>query len=170
MRSPQVGTVKVGFCISHRDDHDGERPRQVSLSSVSTSAVKVLGRTHCKNHRTHAQDSRHEQNSTARMSNPLYSDAHGTRRHPLSSNNLHNYRQPFPTSPPRQHAEPLKHAADAAPKPPASPPLPRQNAKVTPPSPPKVIRDVYQQIELTRVGLLGEVRTLSAPLSARKGR
>ena len=78
------------------------------------------------------------------------------RRHPLS-NNLNNYRQPTPGTSPKAQMERLKPAVDA-PKPPASPPLPRQNAKVTPPSPPKIITDAYQQFELYRVGLLGEVR------------
>lgn len=42
-------------------------------------------------------------------------------------------------------------------KPPSSPPLPRQNAKVTPPSPPKIITDKSHSVEFVRVGMLGEV-------------
>ena len=38
-----------------------------------------------------------------------------------------------------------------------SPPLPRQNAKVTPPSPPKIITDKTRTLEFMRVGMLGEV-------------
>ncbi|KAF9817703.1 hypothetical protein IEO21_03252 [Rhodonia placenta] len=41
-------------------------------------------------------------------------------------------------------------------KPPSSPPLPRQNAKVTPPSPPKIITDKSHSVEFVRVGMLGE--------------
>ncbi|EIN08263.1 Pkinase-domain-containing protein [Punctularia strigosozonata HHB-11173 SS5] len=41
-------------------------------------------------------------------------------------------------------------------KAPSSPPLPRQNTKTTPPSPPKVIRDLDRGIDYVRVGLLGE--------------
>lgn len=39
---------------------------------------------------------------------------------------------------------------------PASPPLPRQNAKITPPSPPKVISDKSGKLQFHRVGFLGE--------------
>ena len=42
-------------------------------------------------------------------------------------------------------------------KQPGSPPLPRQNAKVTPPSPPKVITDEARRLHFVRVGMLGEV-------------
>ncbi|KAJ7599348.1 kinase-like domain-containing protein [Mycena floridula] len=41
-------------------------------------------------------------------------------------------------------------------KQPASPPLPRQNSKTVPPSPPKVIRDQHGSLEFQRVGFLGE--------------
>lgn len=78
-----------------------------------------------------------------------------SRRNPLS-NNLNNYRHHAPGTPPKHHMEPLKQQLDV-PKPPASPPLPRQNAKVTPPSPPRIITDSHQQIELFRMGMLGEV-------------
>ncbi|KAL5522527.1 hypothetical protein ACEPAG_8543 [Sanghuangporus baumii] len=43
-----------------------------------------------------------------------------------------------------------------APKPPSSPPLPRQNTKATPPSPPQVIRDRAHAMSYSRVGFLGE--------------
>lgn len=42
-------------------------------------------------------------------------------------------------------------------KPPPSPPLPRQNTKTQPPSPPKVIRDSVHAETYERVGFLGEV-------------
>ena len=38
-----------------------------------------------------------------------------------------------------------------------SPPLPRQNTKTAPPSPPQVIRDTNHAASYTRVGFLGEV-------------
>ncbi|KAI5122621.1 hypothetical protein M0805_008710 [Coniferiporia weirii] len=41
-------------------------------------------------------------------------------------------------------------------KPPASPPLPRQNTKTAPPSPPQVIRDNTHSVSYSRVGFLGE--------------
>lgn len=78
------------------------------------------------------------------------------RRHPLS-NNLNNYRQQAPPSIPKSQLDPVKPVA-SAPKPARSPPLPRQNAKVTPPSPPRVIVDVNHHAEYELVGLLGEVR------------
>lgn len=40
---------------------------------------------------------------------------------------------------------------------PSDPPLPRQNSKTTPPSPPKVITDKNRLLEFHRVGFLGEV-------------
>lgn len=40
---------------------------------------------------------------------------------------------------------------------PLDPPLPRQNSKTTPPSPPKVITDKNKLLEFHRVGFLGEV-------------
>ncbi|KAJ7068077.1 kinase-like domain-containing protein [Mycena amicta] len=40
--------------------------------------------------------------------------------------------------------------------PPASPPLPRQNSKITPPSPPKIIADKSGRHRFQRVGFLGE--------------
>ncbi|EJC98313.1 Pkinase-domain-containing protein [Fomitiporia mediterranea MF3/22] len=41
-------------------------------------------------------------------------------------------------------------------KQPASPPLPRQNTKTAPPSPPQVIRDTAHAVSYSRVGFLGE--------------
>ncbi|KZP18168.1 Pkinase-domain-containing protein [Athelia psychrophila] len=41
-------------------------------------------------------------------------------------------------------------------KPPASPPLPRQNTKTAPPSPPKIIEDRSRGFSYKRVGFLGE--------------
>ncbi|THG95301.1 hypothetical protein EW026_g6329 [Hermanssonia centrifuga] len=74
------------------------------------------------------------------------------RRHPLATNHgVHNVnlpRQQIPGSPPKQ---------EDVQKQPSSPPLPRQNAKVTPPSPPKIITDKDGRFELTRVGMLGEL-------------
>ena len=43
------------------------------------------------------------------------------------------------------------------PKAPSSPALPRQNPKVTPPSPPKIITDKSGKLQFHRVGFLGEV-------------
>ena len=94
------------------------------------------------------------------MSAQVYNEAHAAasqRRHPLSDN-LNYYRHQAHVAPPlKAQMDPIKPLVNA-PKPPSSPPLPRQNAKVTPPSPPKVITDMYNQVELTRVGMLGEVR------------
>ncbi|KAI0641308.1 Pkinase-domain-containing protein [Trametes meyenii] len=78
------------------------------------------------------------------------------RRHPLASAANHyavnqiprQHPPPPPGTPPKQQ----EHHA----KQPSSPPLPRQNAKVTPPSPPKVITDKTGTLELIRVGMLGE--------------
>ncbi|KAF5375726.1 hypothetical protein D9615_009350 [Tricholomella constricta] len=61
-------------------------------------------------------------------------------------NNLHTNQPPPPAKPQDKEKE----------KKPASPPLPRQNAKITPPSPPKVICDKTGTIQLNRVGFLGE--------------
>jgi cell cycle serine/threonine-protein kinase CDC5/MSD2 len=51
-------------------------------------------------------------------------------------------------------ADPPKQAEKQ--KEPGSPPLPRQNTKITPPSPPKVIVDRSRDTEFLRIGLLGE--------------
>ena len=64
------------------------------------------------------------------------------RRHPLA-NAVHVNHQETPPKPP--------------PKAPSSPALPRQNPKVTPPSPPNVITDKSGKLQYHRVGFLGEV-------------
>lgn len=71
-----------------------------------------------------------------------------SRRHPLqnTANNPHMNHAPAPTKVQEKQKE----------KQPGSPPLPRQNAKITPPSPPKVICDSSGTIQLHRVGFLGE--------------
>ena len=80
------------------------------------------------------------------------------KRHPLTDvndgrrvNHLHHHQQP--PSPPLPQKREL--VADK-PKRSGSPPLPRQNAKVTPPSPPKIIIDQQRNSQYVRVGLLGE--------------
>lgn len=70
-----------------------------------------------------------------------------TRRHPFS--NAINQQQGSQTSSPKQQEK-----AKASP---SDPPLPRQNSKTTPPSPPKVISDKNRVLEYHRVGFLGEV-------------
>ncbi|OCH85271.1 Pkinase-domain-containing protein [Obba rivulosa] len=73
------------------------------------------------------------------------------RRHPLTVPHNHhavNKRAPAPPGTPPKPHEKAKH--------PSSPPLPRQNAKVTPPSPPKVIADAGGNFEFTRGVKLGE--------------
>ena len=74
------------------------------------------------------------------------------RRHPLASagNNPVNH----------QHTPPK-----SLPKPPPSPPLPRQNSRTTPPSPPKIITDKTGRFHFNRVGFLGEVSLLKCDLS-----
>jgi cell cycle serine/threonine-protein kinase CDC5/MSD2 len=66
------------------------------------------------------------------------------RRHPLSSAAVN-----VPGEPVSKQAQ--KAAAD--------PPLPRQNTKTTPPSPPQVIKDTGRSTQYLRIGLLGEVCT-----------
>ncbi|KAF9466886.1 kinase-like domain-containing protein [Collybia nuda] len=69
-----------------------------------------------------------------------------SRRHPFTNAvNHQNMNQQAAPSKPQEKA-----------KQPASPPLPRQNAKITPPSPPKVISDKSGRFQLSRVGFLGE--------------
>ncbi|TCD67323.1 Cell cycle serine/threonine-protein kinase cdc5/MSD2 [Steccherinum ochraceum] len=75
------------------------------------------------------------------------------RRHPLASAANHPAVNVVPLSsklevPPQVPPKDLKQ--------PGSPPLPRQNAKVTPPSPPKVIMDKTRTLQFLRVGMLGE--------------
>ncbi|KAI0941865.1 hypothetical protein AcV7_002434 [Taiwanofungus camphoratus] len=72
------------------------------------------------------------------------------RRHPLSipvNHHAVNHHCTPPGTPPKPQEKP---------KQPSSPPLPRQNAKVTPPSPPRIITDKNRNFELVRVGMLGE--------------
>ncbi|KAF7301457.1 Serine/threonine-protein kinase [Mycena indigotica] len=58
--------------------------------------------------------------------------------------------------PPTSRRHPLAPADTNAPAAPASPPLPRQNSKTTPPSPPKIIADKSGRQKYQRVGFLGE--------------
>jgi hypothetical protein len=60
--------------------------------------------------------------------------------------------QQTPLTPPKQKA--TTTAETNAGK--ATPPLPRQNSKAVPPSPPAVIRDMSRSLVFTRLGLLGE--------------
>ena len=77
------------------------------------------------------------------------------KRYPLTDVNdgrrAHHHQQP-PSPPPPQKQEPVVDKG----KRPSSPPLPRQNAKVTPPSPPKIIVDEQRNSQYVRIGLLGE--------------
>ncbi|KAF6764483.1 other/PLK protein kinase [Ephemerocybe angulata] len=68
-----------------------------------------------------------------------------------NANAHHNYNMPPPPTPPKNNV-----AEHQAAKPPGSPPLPRQNAKTRPPSPPKVITDTRGRMQFNRVGFLGE--------------
>ena len=58
-----------------------------------------------------------------------------------------NYPSKVPSSPPPAKAKDEKAA---------SPPLPRQNSKAVPPSPPAIIRDMGKTLMFTRMGMLGE--------------
>ncbi|KAG5730046.1 Cell cycle serine/threonine-protein kinase CDC5/MSD2 [Termitomyces sp. T112] len=66
----------------------------------------------------------------------------GATRHPFSNAVNHQQHAPLKPQPPEKQ--------------PPSPPLPRQTAKVTPPSPPKVIVVKNGAVVLSRVGFLGE--------------
>ncbi len=125
------------------------------------------------------------------MSVPYYTTLPAPpRRHPLAAANHYGVNQVpgsrhvhlprVPGSPPpkqhRQHQQPLQplpqhqqhQQQQQEQKPPASPPLGRQNAKVTPPSPPRIIVDNSRSVEFLRVGLLGEVcASLSCIVCAR---
>lgn len=68
------------------------------------------------------------------------------RRHPLANAPVN---QATTQHAPAKPQEPVK--------PPASPPLPRQNTKTAPPSPPKIIEDKSRGFSYKRVGFLGEV-------------
>ena len=74
------------------------------------------------------------------------------RRQPFS--NAANHQMPIPISKP---ASPSKPALASVQQKAPSPPLPKQNTKVPPPSPPQVIRDAERAISYKRVGFLGEV-------------
>ncbi|THV04760.1 Pkinase-domain-containing protein [Dendrothele bispora CBS 962.96] len=69
-----------------------------------------------------------------------------TRRHPLAPTNLRQ-NQPVQTTP--QKFQKKHKQADA-------PPLPRQNTKTAPPSPPRIISDSAGHLQFHRVGFLGE--------------
>ncbi|KAF9479342.1 Pkinase-domain-containing protein [Pholiota conissans] len=69
------------------------------------------------------------------------------RRHPLTNTVNHQVNHQ-----PNQQQTPPK----PPPKAPSSPPLPRQNSKTAPPSPPKVITDKSGRLQFSRVGFLGE--------------
>ncbi|KAG1748400.1 kinase-like domain-containing protein [Suillus paluster] len=69
------------------------------------------------------------------------------RRHPFTNANVLN--QPHPAPSPVKLQEKPKAT-------PADPPLPRQNSKTTPPSPPRLIVDQNRQVQYYRVGFLGE--------------
>ncbi|KAF8068666.1 kinase-like domain-containing protein [Lyophyllum atratum] len=71
-----------------------------------------------------------------------------SRRHPFTNAVNHPYVNQPPAAAKPQEKEKEKQ--------PASPPLPRQNAKITPPSPPRVISDKSGRYQLNRVGFLGE--------------
>ncbi|KAH8108768.1 Pkinase-domain-containing protein [Phellopilus nigrolimitatus] len=64
-------------------------------------------------------------------------------------------RNQLPAVQPAGVVSPVK-SASAQQKNPASPPLPRQNTKTAPPSPPQVIRDTSHSESYSRVGFLGE--------------
>lgn len=86
-----------------------------------------------------------------RMPQPPISPS--SRRHPFTNavNHLQNM-NPQAATPKHQEKQ----------KQPPSPPLPRQNAKITPPSPPKIICDKSGKFQFSRVGFLGEVCTFMA--------
>ncbi|KAI0346702.1 Pkinase-domain-containing protein [Trametopsis cervina] len=89
------------------------------------------------------------------MSHPYSTMPPVPRRRPLASTVSHQAtnlrpfpRQQVPGTPPKPQPE--------LPRAPAEPPLPRQNAKVSPPSPPRIIVDKSRNVDLHRVGMLGE--------------
>lgn len=87
----------------------------------------------------------------ARMPAPSAQQQPVHRRHPFTNTNVLN--QLHVTSPVKPQEKPKAAAAD--------PPLPRQNSKTTPPSPPRVIVDQNRQVQYHRVGFLGEVGFVS---------
>ncbi|KAH8101081.1 kinase-like domain-containing protein [Cristinia sonorae] len=78
------------------------------------------------------------------------------RRHPLASAANHPAVNTYLTAAPSNKLEVPPQVPPKDAKQPGSPPLPRQNAKVTPPSPPKVIMDKSRSLQYVRVGMLGE--------------
>ena len=79
---------------------------------------------------------------------PAVAQPSAQRRHPLSNANAVNHHV--------NHQQ--QETAPVPAKAPGSPPLPRQNSKTTPPSPPKIITDKTGRLQFSRVGFLGEVR------------
>ncbi|GLB45196.1 putative kinase-like [Lyophyllum shimeji] len=86
---------------------------------------------------------------TTQPYNRIPSGGPSSRRYPFTNAVNH----PHTNQPP---APPLKSQEKEKEKQPASPPLPRQNAKIAPPSPPRVICDKSGRYQLNRVGFLGE--------------
>ncbi|KAF8882459.1 kinase-like domain-containing protein [Infundibulicybe gibba] len=84
------------------------------------------------------------------MSAQVYPAQSHQRFHPTGPTSR---RHPFANAA-NQQATPPK--PQEKPKQPGSPPLPRQNSKTTPPSPPKIITDRTGYYQLHRVGFLGE--------------
>lgn len=97
-----------------------------------------------------------------------------SKRYPLANAVNHHALNQHPHYNPMQHQQqqmkqqqhqpptpPPKGVAPEGAKAPSSPPLPRQNSKTRPPSPPKVISDKGGRLFFNRVGFLGEVRSLS---------
>ncbi|KAF8638670.1 hypothetical protein AX17_002031 [Amanita inopinata Kibby_2008] len=86
------------------------------------------------------------------------------RRYPFTDAVNHHPAYAAQTSPAKQAVYHKQHQAvpviaeaqQPAQNAPGSPPLPRQNSKTTPPSPPKVICDKAGRYQLQRVGFLGE--------------
>lgn len=70
----------------------------------------------------------------------------------VSENNPATAKQPPTTPVAAKVKQQPAQAQDAA------APLPRQNSKTTPPSPPAIIRDLNRLHAFTRLGFLGEVR------------
>ncbi|TFK48906.1 Pkinase-domain-containing protein [Heliocybe sulcata] len=92
------------------------------------------------------------------MNNPLYTGMPPaptlptTRRHPFS--NAVNHALPRP--PPQTKAQLPEQGDDKGKAKASEPPLPRQNTKAVPPSPPQVIVDKSRSTKYQRIGLLGE--------------
>lgn len=82
-----------------------------------------------------------------------------SKRYPL--NTVNNNYGPIPTMKPPISPKPT----DRQLKPPASPPLARQNSKTVPPSPPRIITDKAGK-SFQRIGFLGEVRRLCSHICA----